>query len=106
MPFCVRNVSNEFSHCPQSLAELVSFINQICQSKDEIFVQISNYEVEVVQQLSELIGTNFFDWDQTQAVGLNPFTPIYISKDGTVEKHSMNYRSKIIIYGKRPIHNN
>lgn len=94
------NISNK--PCPQSLEELVNFVNCIKNYPSPIFKQISGLGVEVVQSLSVLLGTNFFNTEDTAE--LNPFTVIYIDHEGTIKSHMINEKSKLIIYARRSVH--
>lgn len=106
MTFCVKNVNNTDRDVPTTVTELVSFINHIQQQKNEVFVQISNYEIEVVKEVAKHFNCNFYDWDEMEKVGLNPYTIIYIDQDDEIKSHAINEKSKIVIYAKRPVSNN
>ncbi len=101
-PVYQTNVANK--QTPKTVQELVNFVEMIRSKKDRIFVQISGYGIEQVRQLAQHYGTNFIQWEGKN-VDLNPFTIIYINLDGEVKSNSIDEKSKIVIYAKRPISN-
>lgn len=98
MPFCVTNSNQPQPTAPQNFQELVDFINYLCGLKDEVFTQISGYSEEVVRDIANKFDTNYFDWEQTN---INPFTVIYINREGEVRRDQIDCKTKVIIYAKR-----
>jgi hypothetical protein len=104
MKTCVSNTNYPEQLPPDTLQELVDFVNLIASKPDRMYIQISGYGIEVVEALAHHFGTNFFDWRSQKGVDLNPFTIIYVDAEGQIVRNAVNERSKILIYAKRPIH--
>lgn len=104
MPDSVSNTNNVSNKCPETFEELVSFVNYVQANPDPMFVQISDSDIKIVEELASFLGTNFFNAGHKTSI--NPFTVIYIDKDGVIKSNMINEKSKIIIYAKRPVHNN
>jgi hypothetical protein len=104
MPFCVVNPNIPNEQAPETFEELVRFVEFVRTHPNSIFVQISGYGEEVVRNLADHFGCNFFSVEEMKSSDLNPFTIIYINTAGEVLPRCINEKSKLIIYARRPIH--
>jgi hypothetical protein len=98
-------VDNVKTNTPQTVSEIVELVEQLQRIEDEVTVTLSGYSVEVVQEIAERYQTNFFNWDETQKIDLNPYTIIYIDKNARIRSSKIDCKSKLIIYGTRPVSN-
>ena len=100
----VSKSNNVNYHAPDTLSDLVVFVESVIVNPNRVFAQISGYGVDLVRELASHYGTNFFSFEDKKS-DLNPFTIIYINADNEVKSTSIDERSKIIIYATRPVSN-
>ena len=104
MNFCTKNPNIVNEQPPANFTELVKFVEFVQKHPDPIFVQISGYVCDVVRELAAHFKTNFFDYQNTKSIEINPFTIIYIDQAGEILPRCINEKSKLVIYAKRANH--
>lgn len=99
----VENSNIAAQQAPESLDELIKFVEFVRDSENELFVQITGNSVDVVKQLADHFKVNFFDTSDMK-VDMNPFAIFYITGEKEILKRAQTFKSKVIIYARRPIH--
>lgn len=105
MPMPVENSNFTNQPAPESLEQLIEFVEFVKSKSSEMFVQLSGNSVEVIRDLANHFKVNFFDTTDMK-VDMNPFTILYITEDREILPRALTFKSKIVIYARRPIYNN
>lgn len=88
---------------PETVDALVNFVEYVRQHPKELFVQISGNSEEIVKAVANHFDVNYFEMEDMK-VDLNPFAIFYITSDNEIVKRAQTFKSKIILYARRPIH--